>query len=107
MSSNLEVVSHNTAQEPPPADDVALLAGNVVPRRPTALSRIGRYALMVGGICAALGPVEGGLVGLVLPPRNELSSLIVTIGCDRGLGFGIIGAGFGAVIGAMDWFLAR
>jgi hypothetical protein len=73
------------------------------PRPPTLLSRVGRYALVLGGVCAAFGAVEGALVGFLLAPSKEAGALVLAVAVDRCILLGLLGAGIGAVVGVFDW----
>src|SRR5579872_3069526 len=73
------------------------------PQRPSLLSRVGKYVLIVGGMCAAVGAVEGALTGALLAPSNDPGTLIMIVALDRCILLGLAGAGIGAVIGAFDW----
>jgi hypothetical protein len=67
--------------------------------------RVSKYVLVMGGLCATLGAAEGAVIGSILAPRQDSGSLILTIAFDRGCFLGLLGAGFGAVVGALDWYL--
>ncbi len=75
------------------------------PPRPSLRSRVGKYALIVGGLCAAVGAVEGALTGAMLAPSRDPSGLILVVALDRFILLGLAGAGIGAAIGAVDWCL--
>jgi hypothetical protein len=69
------------------------------------LSRVGKYALILGGLCATVGAVEGALVGALLAPRKDPGTLMRVVAIDRFILLGLAGAGIGAAIGALDWCL--
>jgi hypothetical protein len=76
------------------------------PARPTLRSRMARYALMAGPLCALLGVLEGGVVGAILAPRKDPVPMILAISLDRGVLLGLLGVTFGALIGVLDYYLS-
>jgi hypothetical protein len=70
---------------------------------PALLSRVGKCALMLGGLCAIIGGVEGALAGSLLAPAKDHGALILAVAVDRGILLGLIGTGIGAAIGVLDW----
>jgi hypothetical protein len=72
--------------------------------RPSLLSRVGKYALIVGAFCAAVGAIEGALAGSLLAPSQERGTYIMVIAFDRCMLIGLAGTVVGAAIGAFDWF---
>jgi len=74
------------------------------PRR-SLLSRVGKYALILCGLCAIVGAIEGALAGALLAPRKDPGTLILVVAIDRFILLGLAGAGIGAAIGALDWCL--
>ncbi len=73
--------------------------------RPPLLSRIAKYTLIVGGLCAAVGAAEGVLTGYMLSPNKVSGALILVVAADRFVLLGIAGGVIGAVIGTVDWCL--
>ena len=73
--------------------------------RRSLLSRVGKYALIVGGLCATVGAVEGALTGALLAGRKNPGPWILVLAIDRFLLLGLAGAGIGAAIGTLDWCL--
>jgi hypothetical protein len=72
-------------------------------RRPTLLARVGKYTLIVAGLCAAVGGIEGALTGAMLAPSKDAGTLIMAVAIDRGILLGLVGGAIGAAIGAFDW----
>jgi hypothetical protein len=66
---------------------------------PAWLARAGRYALIVGGLCAAVGVLEGVAIGMVLAPRENPLGLLVQLSLDRGIVLGLMGGVLGAISG--------
>src|SRR5206468_1406179 len=52
-------------------------------RTPTLLSRVGKYALIVGALCGSIGAVDGILIGFILAPRNNAGAVIAALAFDR------------------------
>jgi hypothetical protein len=73
--------------------------------RCSLLSRVGRFALIVGGLCAMVGAFEGALMGALLAPKKDPGALIMVVAVDRFILLGLAGAIVGAAIGALDWGL--
>jgi hypothetical protein len=77
------------------------------PARPSLLSRAGKYALVVSGLCATVGAAEGALTGYMLASNHgDAGGVIFAIAMDRFLLLGLVGLVIGTVIGAVDWWLA-
>jgi hypothetical protein len=76
-----------------------------LPVLPTLFSRVRKYTLLMGGVCAVAGAVEGAIVGSILSPGKAADPFIMTVALDRFLLLGLLGAGFGAVVGALDWYV--
>jgi hypothetical protein len=85
---------------PPPA------VATSVSLPPTLRSRVGKYALIVGGLCAAIGAVEGAVIGFILAPHKDAGTAIFALAFDHAIFLGLTGAGAGAIIGAVDWYVA-
>lgn len=92
--------------QPAAPENLRLEPVAVTPRRPRLLARVGRYALIGGGLCGFIGAVEGALVGFVFTPRQDFGALVLAVSCDRCLFFGLVGSVFGAALGALDWYLS-
>ena len=83
---------------------LSLPAGSARPPRPTLLARVGKYALVLGGLCAAFGVAEGAFVGFLLAPSKEAGALVLAVAVDRCILLGLLGAGIGAAVGLFDWW---
>jgi hypothetical protein len=104
----LELSSPQSKSVPQPAarPEGPPLAAVIPPARtPTLLSRVGKYALIVGGVCAAIGALEGAIVGAILAQRQDRGTVVQLMAFDRGILLGLLGAAFGAVVGVFDHYL--
>jgi hypothetical protein len=96
-----DVISQSSAgPEGPP-----LQAVEPPPRVPSLLSRVVKYALIIGGISATFGAIEGATIGALLAPRQDSGTVIRLLALDRCVLLGLLGAAFGAFVGVLDRYL--
>ncbi len=75
------------------------------PVPPGLLARVRHYALIVGGLCALVGALEGAVVGAMVAPHGNAGRLVLAVACDRCLLLGLAGAVFGAAIAVGERYL--
>jgi hypothetical protein len=105
MQDHCAVQSELVGQQPAGGEALPLQAVVIAPGPPTLWARVGKYALLMGGISAVLGALEGALIGSLLAPRKDPGTLILVVALDRCIVLGLIGAVFGAAVGGLDWCL--